>query len=96
MTIIENRVKKQRTVKKNTTIFPAEYNPRRPNLNAIIKKHKHILQNNTVLKELFPSNSIIVVNKRGNNLHQLIARADPYNIKMDLSDQTPHGYKVLM
>ena len=36
---------------------------------------------------------MIVGNKRGNNLHQLIGRADPYKIKMDLSDQILHGYK---
>ena len=45
------------------------------------------------MKELLQSNSIIAANKRRNNLHQLIARADPYNIKTDFLDQTPHGYK---
>ena len=93
MTRTEARVKKQRTIIKNTIVFPAEYNPRGPNMNAITRKHEYILQNNTVLKELFPSNSVIVANKRGNNLHQMISRADPYNIKTDLLDQTPRGYK---
>ena len=36
---------------------------------------------------------MIVANKRGNKLHKLIGRGDPYKIKMDLLDQTPHGYK---
>ena len=62
-------------------------------MNAIIRKHDHILQNNTVLKEPFPSHSITVANKRGNNLHQLIARPDPYNIKTEFLDQTAHAYK---
>ena len=64
MTRTAARVKKQRTVNKNTIVFPVEYNPRGPNVNAILKKHKHILQNNAVMKELFLSDSIIVANKR--------------------------------
>ena len=90
ITRTEATVKKQRTASKNTNVFPAEYSTRRPNVNATIKKHK---QNNTILEELFPSNSIIVANKSGNNLHYLIAQTDPYKIKRDLLDQTPHGYK---
>ena len=64
-------------------------------MNAIIKKHKqnYKIHNNTVLTDLFPSNSIIVANKSRNNLHQLIAQTDPCKIKTDLLDQTPHGYK---
>ena len=58
-----------------------------------MKKHEHVLQNNTVLKELFPSNSITVANKRGNNLQKLIPWVDPYNIKTNLLGQTPYGYK---
>ena len=95
MTRTEARVKKQRTVNKNTIVFPAEFNPRGPNVNAIIKKHEHLLQNNNILKELFPSNTFVVANKKCNNLRQLIARADPYNIKTDLLDQTQHGYKMV-
>ena len=62
MTRTEAIVKKQRTINKNTIIFPAEYNPRGPDVNAIIKK-QYNLPDNTVLKELFPMNSFIVVNK---------------------------------
>ena len=62
-------------------------------MNAIIKRYEHILQHNTVLKELFPTNWFIVANKRAKNLRELVARADPYNIKTDLLDQTDHGYK---
>ena len=32
-------------------------------MKAIIKRHKYILQHNTVLKELFPMNSFIVAKK---------------------------------
>ena len=87
------RVKKQRVIKENAIIFPAEYNSRVPDVNAIIKRYEHILQHNTVLKELFPKNLFIVGNKRAKNLRELVARADPYNMKMDLLNQTDHGYK---
>ena len=40
----EARVKQQKTFSKNTIIFPAEYNPRGPDVNAIIRRHEHILQ----------------------------------------------------
>ena len=39
---------------KNTIIFPAEYNPTRPELNAIIKRHEHILKHfESIFKTLF-------------------------------------------
>ena len=93
LTRTKARVKKQRAINKNTSIFPAEYNPTEPYVNAIIKTHEHILQHNTVLKELFPTNSFIVANKIAKNLRELVARADPYNIKTDRLNQTDHGYK---
>ena len=74
------------TISKSNTIFPAEYNPRGPDVNTIIKRHEHILQHKTVLKELVPPNSFLVANKRANNLRELVTRADPYNIKTDLLD----------
>ena len=49
----EGGVRKIRTVNKNSFIFLVEYNPRVPDMNAIIKRHEYVLQNNTVLKELF-------------------------------------------
>ena len=53
MTRTEARVKKKKTINKNTIIFPAEYNPRRPDVNPIIKRHEQILQHNTVLNKFF-------------------------------------------
>ena len=49
-------------------IVPAEYNPRGLDVNAIVKRHEHVLQNNAVLKELFLTNSFIAANKRAKNL----------------------------
>ena len=95
MTRVEARVKKQRVINKNTIIFPAEYNPRGPVVNAIINRHEHILQHSPVLKELFPTNLFIVANKRAKNLRELVTRADPYNIKTDLLNETDHVYTKL-
>ena len=95
MTRAEARVKKQRVINKNTIIFPAEYNHRGPNVNAIIKRHEHILQHSTVLKELFPTNLFIVANKRAKDLQELVVRVDPCIIKTDLLNQTDHVYTKL-
>ena len=62
-------------------------------MNAIIKRYKLILKHNSVLKELFLTNSFIVANKRARKLRELVACADLYNIKTDLLIQTDHGYK---
>ena len=93
MTRTEARVKKQGEINKNTIILPAEYNPRGLDVNADIKRHEHILQHNTVLKELFPTNSFIVANKRAKKVRELVSRTYPYNIKLDLLDQANHGHE---
>ena len=40
----------------------------------------------------FPKNSSVVANKRNKNLHQLIVKFGPCNIKMDQLDITEHGH----
>ena len=70
-----------------------EFHPRDPNVSEIINKHKHLFETDDTLKQLFPKNSIIVTNKRGRNLQDLLTRANPYNIKSDLLDLNVHGYK---
>ena len=70
-----------------------EFHPRDPNVSEIINKHKHLLETDDTLKQLFPKNSIIFTNKRGRNLQDLLTRANPYNIKSDLLDLNVHGYK---
>ena len=52
-------------------IFPAEYNPKGPGMNAIIKRHEHVLQNNTVFKKLFPTDLFIFANKSAKSLLKL-------------------------
>ena len=44
----------------------------------MINKHRHVLETDDTLKQLFPKNSIIVANKRGRNLQEILTRADPY------------------
>ena len=75
----------------NRVIFPTKFNPRGPNVTKIIKDTFHLIQNNKILNRLFPENSILVANKRENNLKDLLLRSDPYNIKKDLLDNTKHG-----
>ena len=48
----EARVKKQRAINKNTIIFAAEYNPRGPDVNAIINRHENIFYNATRIRLL--------------------------------------------
>ena len=71
----------------------AEFNPRGLNVSKIINKHRHLLETDDTLKQLYPKNSIIIANKRGRNLQELLTRGDPYNIKSDLLDRNAHGYK---
>ena len=87
--------KKNRTIKTTSVIFSAEFHPLDPNVSEIINKHKHLLETDDTLKQLFPKNSIIVTNKRGRNLQDLLTRANPYNIKSDLLDLNVHGYKKM-
>ena len=90
MTRTEARVKKQRVIKKYYYFFSRIQSH---DVNTVIKRHGHILQHNIVLKELIPTNSFIVANKRAKNLRELVARADRHSIKTDLLNQTDHGYK---
>ena len=71
----------------------AEFNPRGPNVSDIINIHRNLLETEETLKQLFLGNSIIVANKRGKTLKELLSRANPYNIKSDLLDLNVHGYK---
>ena len=87
------RKKKNHSITTSSVIFSAEFNPRGPNVSEIINRHRHLLETDDTLKQLFPKNSIVVANKRGKNLQDLLTRADPYNIKNDLLDQNFHGYK---
>ena len=77
----------------NRVIFLTKFSPRRPNITKIMKENFHLFQKNKILKGLFRENSILVANKRENNLKDLLLRSDSYNIKRDLLDNTKHGYK---
>ena len=57
-----------------------------------MSKNLSIIEKHPELSILFPTGSVIVANKRENNLKDLLLRADPYNIKEDLYQNKPMGY----
>ena len=69
--------KKNCSIKTSSVIFSVEFNPRGPNVSKIINKHRHLLGTDDALKQLFSKNSVVVANKRGRNLQELLTRADP-------------------
>ena len=79
---------------KRFTTFVAEYNPRGPNIQEIIKRHLNILQENPEVRKIFPDGSIIVANTRCKNLKELLARADPYDVREDLLPNPVGGYRI--
>ena len=86
LTRTQARVKRSdnRDKPKRLTTFVAEYNPRWPNIQEIIKRHLNILQENPEVKKIFANGSTIVANKRCKNLKELLARADPYDLREGL------------
>ena len=68
----------KRKVRTSKKIFPfvTVYNPNLPNINYIIRKHLHLLESNTKLKELFPKNSIIPAYRRSKNLKEILAPSE--------------------
>ena len=78
--------------KETRVVFATKFNPRGPNVTNIIKNHLHIIENQPEMVDLFPSDIIIVGNKRESNLKDLLLRSDPYNIKKDLTSNQELGY----
>ena len=87
----EGRPKKNK--EDNRIVFATKYNPRGPDVKAIVEKNIHLITGNPELKKLYPDGSILVASKRESNLKELIMRGDPYSIKSDLCDTENHGYK---
>ena len=65
---------------------------RGPDIKLIINQHLPLISADPNLQTLFPDGSIMVANKRENNLGDLVLRSDPYNIKSDLTEQRKLGY----
>ena len=75
--------------KRNTNapiIFSTAFNPRGPNVKEVVNRFLPLLQNVPNLKDMFADGSILVANKRENNLADLLLRSDPYNIKNDITN----------
>ena len=62
-------------------------------MSQIIDCHLHLIKNSPFLQDISPDGSILVANKRSQNLKDLLGRGDPYNVKHDLTDIVPHQYK---
>ena len=72
------RRKRQKVDGQKKLRFFSEYNPRSPNIREIIKKHEHFIREHEFLKNVFPPGWFQVVHRRGQNLKELVLRADPY------------------
>ena len=73
------------------SIVSTKFNPRGPDVKEIINRHLNILESNTEINKLLPRNTILVANKREENLKELLVRGDPYSIKEQLMEVG--GYK---
>ena len=62
------------------SIVSTKFNPRGPDVKEIINRHLNILESNTEINKLLPRNTILVANKREENLKELLVRGDPYSI----------------
>ena len=62
-------------------------------MSQIINRHLHLIKNSPFLHNISPDGSILVTNKRCQNLKDLLVCGGPYNIKHDLTDIVPHQYK---
>ena len=60
--------KKNRSVTTTSVIFPVEFNSRGPYASEIINKHRHLLEKDDILKQLFPEKPIINLNKIGRTM----------------------------
>ena len=58
-----------------------------------IPEHKYNCKLTTQLS-IFPDGSIIVANKHCKNLKELLAGADPYDVREDLLPNPVGGYKI--
>ena len=72
----QSRIKKTKsTNSKNKVVFCSNYNPLGANINSIIQKHAHILNNCQITQ----NKEIMVAYKHEKNLKELLTSADPYN-----------------
>ena len=81
----EARQKKVKNNDRNMVFFATTFNPVGPNVSNIVNKHKHLLFENAKSAEIFTKSKIIIANKRGSNLKELLLRGDPYNMKSDIT-----------
>ena len=73
--------------------FTSTFNPGGPNVSQVINRHLHVIKNSSFLRSIFPDGSILVANKRCQNVKDLLVRVVRYNIKRNLTNIAPHQYK---
>ena len=74
-------------------VFSTAFNPRGPNVKKLVDDNLHLFENNPQLINLFSKGTILVANKRENNLKELLSRADPYSVKPDQHANGDTGYR---
>ena len=92
MSISNARSKVQRE-NNNRLVFSTKYNPLGPNIRKILRKHPHLLSGSAAANKVFPD-GVMYAPKRERNLKELLTRADPYSVKLDITDDlSGRGYK---
>ena len=89
---------RQKTIKSSPgkAFFVAQFNPKGVSIPRILNKHFSVLRNDPIASKIFPEKSVKVINKRCQNLKELLIRADPYTIAKINNvqlDNTPCGKK---
>ena len=93
MSLSAARSKVQREPNNNRLVFGTKYNPLGPNIRGILRKHRHLLTESEDANAIFPE-GVMYAAKRERNLKELLTRADPYSLKIDITDDlSGRGYK---
>ena len=93
MSLSTARSKVQREPNNNRLVFCTKYNPLGPNIRGILRKHHHLLSGSKDAHAIFPE-GVMYAAKWERNLKELLTRADPYSVKVDVTDDlSGRGYK---
>jgi hypothetical protein len=72
-------------------VFSTKFNPRGPNIKAIVNKHIHLINECQSLKKIFPK-GVMTAYKHEKKLKELLMRGDPYTIINNQLYTNQHGY----
>ena len=95
MSLSTARSKVQCEPNSNRLVFCTKYNPLGPNIRGILRKHCHLLSGSKDAHAIFPE-GVMYAAKRERNLKELLTRADPYPVKVDVTDDlSGRGYNIV-